>query len=330
MVNSHSAQNALTLAKLNACETPFLHELTHSAQYSEHTIAAYARDVGQFLGWLNADMAENDTLTLDYALFADYFSAKQFAEKTTRRKLVSLSKFCQYLIAQGLMTQDPTKELTPPKLPKRLPNALPPDDLAALLDNLANSVDKSNAIAVRDWAIVELLYSTGARVAELAGIDLSDIDLSERQIRVIGKGDKERIVHIGEKAMIALNHWLSSRQHWQTPTCQALFINRRGTRLTIRSIQLRLKTMGLAFDANLNLHPHRLRHSFGGHIVQSGGDLRAVQEMLGHSSLAATQIYTHLDFQALAKVYDQAHPHAKRERSNNDSEQSIDNKNGGD
>ena len=186
------------------------------------------------------------------------------------------------------------------------------------MDNPADYFNLSNPLQQRDYAIIELLYSTGIRVAELASLNVVDIHFQSGQTTVLGKGNKERQIHIGSKAISAIKQWLFVREALLKDAgnmrTNALFLNKNGKRLSIRGIQYQIKALGKRFNINLDLHPHMMRHSFGSHLLQSGADLRAVQELLGHSDISSTQIYTHLDFQHLAKIYDQAHPRAKRNK----------------
>ncbi|MCC7115426.1 MAG: tyrosine recombinase XerC [Burkholderiales bacterium] len=205
--------------------------------------------------------------------------------------------------------RDPTAGLKPPKSPRRLPSALSPDEAAKLV-----TIEADDALAVRDRAILELAYSSGLRLAELAGLDVGRLDRQAGEVRVIGKGSKERIVPVGGAALAAVGEWLRHRAAIAASGESALFVGRGGRRLSPRAIEARLAAWALRQGLGRHVHPHMLRHSFASHVLQSSGDLRAVQEMLGHASIASTQVYTHLDFQALAKVYDAAHPRARKRR----------------
>jgi integrase/recombinase XerC len=205
------------------------------------------------------------------------------------------------------LTEDPTAGLKPPKSPRRLPSALSPEEAAKLVE-----IPAGDPLAMRDRAILELAYSSGLRLAELAGLDVARVDFASGEARVLGKGAKERIVPVGRAALDAIRAWLPARATLAAPGETALFVGRRGARLSARSIEERLAAWAVKQGLDRHVHPHMLRHSFASHVLQSSGDLRAVQEMLGHASIASTQVYTHLDFQALAKVYDAAHPRAKR------------------
>jgi integrase/recombinase XerC len=205
------------------------------------------------------------------------------------------------------LKDDPCAGLKAPKSARRLPSTLSPDEAARLV-----SIDDGDALAVRDRALFELAYSSGLRVSELAGLDISALDLKTGQARVLGKGSKERVVPVGAPAREALARWLERRAEIAQREAEALFLSRSGRRLTSRAIEQRLAAWAVKRGLSQHVHPHMLRHSFASHLLQSSGDLRAVQELLGHASIASTQVYTHLDFQALAKTYDRAHPRAKR------------------
>jgi len=204
---------------------------------------------------------------------------------------------------------DPCAGLRAPKSPRRLPAALSPDEAARLV-----TIDSDEPIALRDRALFELAYSSGLRLSELASLDVDRLDRTTGEVRVMGKGAKERIVPVGASARAAIDAWLAARAGLGRADAAAMFVSREGRRLSPRAIQLRLAEWAVRQGLSRHVHPHMLRHSFASHVLQSSGDLRAVQEMLGHASIASTQVYTHLDFQALAKVYDAAHPRAKRKR----------------
>jgi integrase/recombinase XerC len=200
--------------------------------------------------------------------------------------------------------------LKAPKAVKRLPSALSPDEAAQLVE-----IQGDEPLAVRDRALFELAYSSGLRLSELAGLDVDRVDLASAEVRVWGKGSKERIVPVGASALAAIRAWLDKRTELPHADPKAMFVGRGGKRITPRAIERRLADWALRQGLTRHVHPHMLRHSFASHVLQSSGDLRAVQEMLGHASIASTQVYTHLDFQYLAKAYDRAHPRAKRKKS---------------
>ena len=225
--------------------------------------------------------------------------------------------FYEYLLREGRVTDNPALGVRAPKSPRKLPGALDPDDLSRLLDG--SDTDDDPWLAARDHAMFELLYSSGLRLAELISIDLDAIDLGAAELVVTGKGRKTRIVPVGRKAVAAIVAWLTLRAEVPLEAgMRALFITRRGTRIGPRVVQQRLGRAGIVKGVPSRLHPHMLRHSFATHLLESSGDLRAVQELLGHADIATTQIYTHLDFQRLAQVYDEAHPRAKKRRKDAD------------
>ena len=205
--------------------------------------------------------------------------------------------------------ESPCAGLKPPKAMKRLPSALSPDEAAQLVE-----IAGDEPLVVRDRALFELAYSSGLRLSELAGLDTDRVDLASGEVRVWGKGSKERIVPVGASALAAIRAWLKQRARMPSADPQAMFIGRSGKRITPRAIERRLAEWAVRQGLTRHVHPHMLRHSFASHVLQSSGDLRAVQEMLGHASIASTQVYTHLDFQYLAKAYDRAHPRARRKK----------------
>ena len=207
------------------------------------------------------------------------------------------------------VNENPCAGLKAPKSVKKLPAALSPDEAVRLMQ-----IPGDDPLAVRDRALFELAYSSGLRLAELAGLDVDRVDLATGEVRVWGKGAKERIVPVGTAAIAAIRAWLPVRADVPDTDPQALFLGRSGKRITPRTIERRLAEWALSQGLARHVHPHMLRHSFASHVLQSSGDLRAVQEMLGHASIASTQVYTHLDFQYLAKAYDAAHPRAKRKK----------------
>ncbi|WP_338590307.1 tyrosine recombinase XerC [Shewanella khirikhana] len=218
----------------------------------------------------------------------------------------ALKQFGKFLLKEGLISSDPAATLTAPKQQKTLPKNLDVDSITHLLD-----IPPEDWIAMRDRAIMELFYSCGLRLAELAGLDVRDLNLEAREVRVLGKGSKERILPVGSVAIGALQDWLGHRSQLHCAD-DALFVSTRGSRLSHRSIQSRMEKWAQIQGLSVGVHPHKLRHSFATHMLESSGDLRAVQELLGHANLATTQIYTSLDFQHLAKVYDGAHPRARK------------------
>ncbi len=293
----------------------YLEHLRRERQVSPHTLAAYQRDLLKLL-----PLAEQDGLRhwneLDSARLRRMIARlhqQGLSGRSLGRLLSAVRGLYQYLLREGLCRHDPANGLAPPKSARKLPRALDADRAQQLLDGGV----EDDFIARRDQALLELFYSSGLRLAELVGLDLPALDLAAGLVRVLGKGSKTREVPVGRQAREAIHAWLPLRAQ-ANPQDQALFISRQGKRLTPRAIQLRVRAAGVR-ELGQHLHPHMLRHSFASHMLESSQDLRAVQELLGHADIATTQIYTHLDFQHLAKVYDSAHPRAKR-RSGSDSE----------
>ena len=286
----------------------FLSHLAHERRCSPHTLAAYRRDLEDFLAFA----APADWSVVNEADLRAYLSARHregLAPPTLQRRLSALRTLFRWLLREGAIRRDPSAGLRAPRHRRRLPATLEVDQVNALLDDLGD-----DPLARRDQAIMELFYGSGLRLAELTSLDLGDIDLAEGLVQVTGKGRKTRRVPVGTKAREALNRWLAVRHHLAAGDETALFVSRRGRRIAPRTIQQRLAHHGRRRGTPGRVHPHLLRHAFATHLLESSGDLRAVQELLGHASLATTQIYTHLDFQHLAQVYDQAHPRAKRRK----------------
>jgi integrase/recombinase XerC len=277
--------------------------------HSVHTVKAYTRDLEQFLSWLNtrhiADWGDIDSHCVR-AYIADRHRTGS-GGTSLARALSSLRAWFRHLAARGLVVANPAQGLRPPKSPRRLPRTLDVDQVQQVLEQEGEGV-----LSLRDQAMWETLYSCGLRVSELVGLSLDDVDLGNGEARVLGKGRKQRVVPIGRFAIDLIQRWLLQRGTLLKGEQSALFVNHRGQRLTTRGVQKRLSTWCLAHGIDIHLHPHMLRHSFASHLLESSGDLRAVQELLGHANISTTQIYTHLDFQRLAKVYDEAHPRARR------------------
>ena len=228
-------------------------------------------------------------------------------EKSLALRLSALRQFFSYLVQQGQLKVNPATGISAPKQGKHLPKNIDAEQVQKLLSN-----DSKDPIDLRDRAMMELMYSSGLRLSELQGLNLNSINTRVREVRVIGKGNKER-VPFGRYASHAIQQWLKVRPLFN-PKDDALFVSQQGNRLTHRSIQKRMETWGIRQGLNSHLNPHKLRHSFATHMLEASSDLRAVQELLGHSNLSTTQIYTHLNFQHLAEVYDQAHPRARRKK----------------
>ena len=274
---------------------------------SENTTKSYKRDLKKlylFLEKLNVTNYSDIKEEICSAWIGDLYSQNN-KPKSIQRHLSSAKGFFRFLKKNNLISSSPFELVTAPKSSNTLPDVLSPEDVEQLLN-----FKPSNTIEIRDMAIVELMYSSGLRVSETVNINISDFEENMSFLRVIGKGSKTRLVPMGRFAINAINNWLNERGKISNNT-DALFLNSKGSRLSVRSIQLRLKKMAIK-QGLPPVHPHMLRHSFATHMLESSGDLRTIQELLGHSSLSTTQIYTKLDYQHLAKIYDKSHPRAKK------------------
>ena len=274
---------------------------------SENTSKSYERDLKKlhlFFSDLNISEYSQISAETCSAWIGSLYSQNN-NPKSIQRHLSSAKGFFRFLKKNNLIESSPFELISAPKSSSTLPEVLSPEDVEQLLN-----FRPTNMIEIRDMAIVELMYSSGLRVSETANINISDFEENKSFLRVLGKGSKTRLVPMGRFAINAINNWLMEREKILNNT-DALFLNSKGTRLTVRSIQLRLKKMAVK-QGLPPIHPHMLRHSFATHMLESSGDLRTIQELLGHSSLSTTQIYTKLDYQHLAKIYDQAHPRAKK------------------
>jgi integrase/recombinase XerC len=284
----------------------FLAHLTSERRLAANTVSAYAHDVGALL-----DLAAATPLASlqihQMRRFVSQLHARGLNGRSLARMLSAWRSFFRYLARDHGYVNNPCAGLRAPKSKKSLPYALSPDEAARLME-----INGEDAMSLRDRAIFELFYSSGLRLSELTGLAPGDVNLDDAIVRVTGKGGKTRVVPVGTQALAALRIWLRERAVRVPGDGDALFVNAAGRRVSPRTIQHRMKQWALKLGLSTDLHPHVLRHSFASHVLQSSGDLRAVQEMLGHASISTTQVYTHLDFQYLAKVYDQAHPRAKK------------------
>ena len=284
----------------------YLHAIKH---YSKATLDAYNRDIASFVSFLETARA-HDYLAVDADDVRAFVSLRRrqgLASSSSQRLLSSLRGFYRYLLKDKLIEVNPVTDIRAPKKEKKLPQMLDVDQLDQLLAD-----EGQQALEIRDHAMLELMYSSGLRLAELVALNSNDIDRRAGQVMVTGKGNKTRYLPVGAAALKAVGRWLKERQLLLSTDELALFISRRGTRLSHRAVQLRLKSRAQSVLSGVKLHPHMLRHSFASHLLESSGDLRAVQELLGHSNISTTQIYTQLNFQNLSKVYDQAHPRARK------------------
>jgi len=276
---------------------------------SVHTVSAYRHDLGALRDWCHRT-GLRDWQQLDHQhirAFAARSHARGLGGRSIQRRLAAVRTFFSFLQREGALSRNPALEVRAPKAVKRLPSALDVDQMAQLLAQPAGS-----ALEVRDLALMELFYSSGLRLAELTGLTLRDLDLKTGEVRVLGKGRKERIAPVGSMAAKALRRWLTARAGLAAADQQAVFVGRSGAPLGARAVQLRVAARARAAGLPQHLHPHMFRHSFATHLLESSRDLRGVQELLGHANISTTQVYTHLDFQHLAQTYDQAHPRAKR------------------
>lgn len=277
---------------------------------SAHTLSAYGRDLTELVRLLTEGSSETaqDLTRRDFVAALKRLSQQGLSERTLARKLSAWRQYCGWLVQSGMMNNDPTFNLKAPRLPERLPKALPQEELNHMLD----SAPVDDSLAVRDHALFELMYGSGLRLSEIHGLDLGDVLLDEGWVSVTGKGRKERQVPLSGKSVEALRAYLSERVAADGET--ALFTGKNGTRLGQRQIQKRLQAWAVRQGSGQHISPHMMRHSYASHLLQSSRDIRAVQELLGHSNLSTTQIYTKLDFDHLAKVYDEGHPRAKRKK----------------
>ncbi len=288
----------------------FIDFLDRERRLSPHTIKAYRRDLGRLYRMVRGEglSAWSELSAAQARRYPAMLKRDGLASSSIQRMLSAGRTFYRFLLQQKMVAGNPFEAVSAPRSAKQLPATLSVDEIGALLDrNAADAPD-----ARRDTAILELLYSSGLRLSELSGLDHDTIDLEQGEVRVVGKGNRERIVPIGRKARQALASWLSVRSQLAQTGERALFVNHRGGRLSNRGIQYRLDRWARARGLGRRLHPHMLRHSFASHMLESSGELRVVQEMLGHADISTTQIYTHLDFQHLARVYDDTHPRAKK------------------
>ena len=287
----------------------FKRYLGEQRRLSPHTLSNYSRDLDAIVRFCDgAGISQWNELSVPAVrAYVAQSHRRGLSGRSVQRNLSSLRSFCRFLIRSGQLASNPAQDIRAPKTPRRLPHSLDVDRVQQLLDGNAD-----DWLGQRDLAMMELMYSSALRLAELVALDLQHLDLGSGQARVIGKGSKTRIVPVGQKAAAVLGAWLDTRAEHCADGEVALFINRSGTRISARSVQQRLRRWAVKHGLHSRLHPHALRHSCATHVLESSGDLRAVQELLGHANLATTQVYTHLDFQRLAQVYDQAHPRARK------------------
>ncbi len=287
----------------------FIRHLANERRLSPLTCRNYRRDLELLLEFADgAGVASWGELDSEHVRsFAAAGFRKGISARSLQRRLSAARTFFRYLVREKHVTNNPVASVSAPKAKKRLPANLDADRMARLLE-----LPGKGPIVDRDRAMLELLYSSGLRLAELVGLDGGDIDLAEATVRVTGKGSKERIVPVGRHALKALGRWLKTRVGMADVDEPALFVSKRGTRISPRAVQARVTYWARRQGIDSNVYPHLFRHSFATHVLESSHDLRAVQELLGHANIATTQVYTHLDFQHLAQIYDQTHPRARK------------------
>lgn len=284
----------------------YLDHLAFERGLSPLTRENYARDIRLLLS-LAGDQALKDIQPQHIRRYIATIHSRGLGGRSMARSLSAWRGFFDFLARRHGFSGNPCLGIRAPKSPKSLPQALSPEQAARLV-----SIEEDSWLATRDHAMLELFYSSGLRLAELVGLNIDALDLPNGTVTVTGKGNKTRIVPMGSHAVKAIRTWLTLRGLVQKADAKALFISQKGGRITSRAVQYRLKQWAIKQGINSDVHPHMLRHSFATHVLQSSGDLRAVQEMLGHANISTTQVYTHLDFQHLAKVYDAAHPRARK------------------
>ncbi len=287
----------------------FIEHLSSERRQALQTCRNYERDTLRLAHYLHQQQVVHWS-ELDLGRLRRYvgeLSRAGLGGRSIARHLSSIRRLYDYLLREKQVRDNPALDVRAPKSAKRLPGVADVDQINHLLN-----AESDDLLEVRDHAMFELMYSSGLRLSELVGLDRSAIDMSAGEVRVLGKGGKERILPVGRQALKALQDWLNQRGNLAAEGQPAMFVSQRGDRISTRSVQVRLRRWGIAKGADQRLYPHLLRHSFASHLLESSGDLRAVQELLGHADIATTQIYTHLDFQHLAKVYDQSHPRARR------------------
>ncbi|MGA2397263.1 MAG: tyrosine recombinase XerC [Steroidobacteraceae bacterium] len=304
----------------------FTSHLKHERRMSAQTVSAYLADIARLAAFCDARKIArfSDIDALLVRTFAATDHARGLSARSIQRRLSALRTFYEFLVREGSSSHNPALDVRAPKQKKRLPTTLDADQMGRLL-----AFRTDDTLSSRDKAVMELFYSSGLRLTELVSLDLASLDLQDRMVRVMGKGAKSRVLPIGRYAVAALERWLaeratllggagrSARRAKSTPETHegAVFVGRGGRRLSARAVQLRVDLWARRQGLGVHVHPHMFRHSFATHLLESSGNLRGVQELLGHADIGTTQVYTHLDFQHLAKVYDASHPRARRRRA---------------
>jgi len=289
----------------------YLAGLAVERRLSDHTIKAYRRDLNKLVAFCDGRgtllwQGLNNHIV---RLFSASLNANGMHAKSIQRILSAGRGFSRYLILQGELTTNPFDDVRAPKAEKRLPKTLSVDQITSLVE-----IDVNDPLSYRDKAVLELFYSSGLRLAELCALDLNDLDLPSQMVRVTGKGNKTRDLPIGRQADHAIRDWLLQRNALPLKDYEAVFVSKHGHRISPRNVQARVKHWAKKQGIDISVSPHMLRHSFASHLLESSGELRSIQELLGHANISTTQIYTHLDFQHLAQVYDDAHPRAKKDK----------------
>jgi len=291
--------------------TQFYQFLQSEKQFSPHTVKNYRRDISRFMGFLE-EQSVSDWAVVDeqhVRQFVSQVHRQGLGGKSIQRLLSALRRLFRFLLTNNRIRINPATHVMAPKSERKLPDVMHPQQIEHLL--LFKSEDP---LVVRDHAVLELLYGGGLRLSELIGLNISDINWQLQQLKVLGKGDKERLCHFGKQAEVVLKKWLKCRDKLVKAEEKAVFVSKRGTRLSASSIRARIQKLCREKGISQRVYPHLMRHSFASHMLESSQDLRAVQELLGHAHLKTTQIYTHLDFQQLAKTYDAAHPRAQKKK----------------
>ena len=286
--------------------TQFIHDLRYQKNYAEHTLKSYDRDLKKLALFCHKNQLQLQQLQHSHIKnWIKQLHNNNLSPKSIQRALSAVKSFCSYLLEQQLISDDPSYGIKAPKATKKLPNTFDVDEIQYLLN-----IQTTDTLEQRDQTMLELIYSSGLRLSELIELKLENIDYQREQLRILGKGAKERIVPITSKALYALKLWLSIRKN--LPTAHSVvFTSLKGVAISARNVQKRFEQFAIKY-APKHIHPHMIRHAFASHILESSRDLVAVQSLLGHSDISTTQIYTHLDFQQLASVYDQSHPRARK------------------
>ncbi len=289
----------------------FLEHLRTERRLSDHTVTNYRRDVIALSAYMRQREIDGWTRVGNYdvRMFAAEAHRKGLAPRSIQRRLSAVRSFFRFLVREGHVKANAAADVSAPRAGKKLPETLDVDQMGRLLE-----IQGDAPLVSRDRAIMELLYSSGLRLAELVSLNLSDLDLADATVRVTGKGNKTRIVPVGRHARRTLADWLKYRSEYAADDEPAVFLSRAGSRLSRRSVQARVRYWATRQGVPVHVYPHLFRHSFATHLLESSGDLRGVQELLGHADISTTQIYTHLDFQHLARIYDKTHPRAKKSR----------------